>query len=82
MVKFISNECMIFAYCLLCLPPLPGQTTTSPFSISLLPFTQAQVTVAILLNCFVGAITAAEEEAAEAATAGMKSKEMLRCVAE
>jgi hypothetical protein len=37
-----------------------------------------QVTVAILLNGFLGAIAAAEEEAAEAAAAGMKSKEMLR----
>ncbi len=44
----------------------------------LLFFMQAQVTVAILLNSFVGAITAAEEEAAQAACANMKSKEMLR----
>jgi hypothetical protein len=37
-----------------------------------------QVTVAILLNGFLGAIAAAEEEAAESAAAGSKSKEMLR----
>ena len=37
-----------------------------------------QVTVAILLNSFVGAINAAEEEAATVAAQGMKSKEMLR----
>ena len=37
-----------------------------------------QVTVAILLNSFVGAINSAEEEAAAAATQDMKSKEMLR----
>ena len=37
-----------------------------------------QVTVAILLNSFVGAINAAEEEAAVAAAQNMKSKEMLR----
>ncbi len=40
--------------------------------------THAQVTVAILLNSFVGAITSAEEEAALAAASSMKSKEMLR----
>jgi hypothetical protein len=34
--------------------------------------------VAILLNGFLGAIAAAEEEAALAASAGTKSKEMLR----
>jgi hypothetical protein len=39
-----------------------------------------QVTVAILLNSFVGAINAAEEEAATAATQDMKSKEMLRFI--
>jgi hypothetical protein len=38
----------------------------------------AQVTVAILLNSFVGAINAAEEEAADSTSANMKSKEMLR----
>jgi hypothetical protein len=37
-----------------------------------------QVTVAILLNSFVGAINAAEEEEAAAVAQGMKSKEMLR----
>jgi hypothetical protein len=37
-----------------------------------------QVTVAILLNSFVGAINSAEEEAAAAALQNMKSKEMLR----
>ena len=37
-----------------------------------------QVTVAILLNSFVGAINAAEEEEAAAISQGMKSKEMLR----
>ncbi len=34
--------------------------------------------MAILLNSFVGAINAAEEEEIQAATASMKSKEMLR----
>jgi hypothetical protein len=43
------------------------------------PVNPLQVTVAILLNSFVGAINAAEEEEAEAASASMKSKEMLRC---
>ena len=38
----------------------------------------AQVTVAVLLNCFVGAITVAEEQAAIAATKNLKSKELLR----
>jgi hypothetical protein len=41
-------------------------------------FALPQVTVAILLNSFVGAINAAEEEAAAAAAQDMKSKEMLR----
>jgi hypothetical protein len=40
------------------------------------------VTVAILLNSFLGAINSAEEEAVEAANAGLKSKEMLRSVAQ
>ncbi len=39
-----------------------------------------QVTVAILLNSFLGAIHSAQTEAAEAAVAGLKSKEMLRSV--
>ncbi len=39
-----------------------------------------QVTVAILLNSFLGAIHSAEQDAAEAATAGLKSKEILRLV--
>ncbi len=39
---------------------------------------RTQVTVAILLNSFVGAINDTEEEETRAATAGMKSKEMLR----
>jgi hypothetical protein len=38
----------------------------------------AQVTVAILLNSFVGAIAAAEEEADQAAYANLKSRELLR----
>jgi hypothetical protein len=41
-------------------------------------YSHMQVTVAILLNSFVGAITAAEEEEAESAASTMKSKEMLR----
>ena len=37
-----------------------------------------QVTVAVLLNCFVGAINAAEEQVNIAATENLKSREMLR----
>jgi hypothetical protein len=41
-------------------------------------FIRAQVTVAILLNSFVGAIAAAEEEAAQAEYANLKGRELLR----
>jgi len=41
-------------------------------------WTLLQVTVAILLNSFVGAISTAEEEETRAAMHGMKSKELLR----
>jgi hypothetical protein len=46
----------------------------------ILDATTLQVTVAILLNNFVAAINAAEEEEILAATSIMKSKEMLRLV--
>ncbi len=39
---------------------------------------RTQVTVAILLNSFVGAINSAEEEETKAAMHSMKSKELLR----
>jgi hypothetical protein len=77
-----------FKYAFFCSPLLPllhahlTPPLLSSSLFSLLTLTQSQVTVAILLNSFVGAITAAEEEAAETAAAGMKSKEMLRCAAD
>ncbi len=40
--------------------------------------TYAQVTVAILLNSFVSAIAATEEEAEQAAYASLKSRDLLR----
>jgi hypothetical protein len=50
------------------------------FSPTDLHVTCMQVTVAILLNNFLGAIQSAEVDAAEAASAGLRSKEMLRSV--
>jgi hypothetical protein len=65
----------------LTLSPCTSERVSGAFSPSGWLNTLNQVTVAILLNSFLGAIHTAEIEAAEAASAGLKSKEMLRSVA-